>query len=495
VTQVEKEKAVQNAFDGLEPKVLWKYFDAISQIPRCSGQEERILGYLTELAGKRGLTTRRDTVGNLVIVLPASPGCEKSPTVVLQGHVDMVCEKNRDVTHDFEKDGIPVVRDGDWITARGTTLGADNGVALSSMLALLDQPPARHGALELLFTVDEERGLTGAGGIEPHMLDGRVLLNLDSEEEGFVTVGCAGGGDTVIALHLRREAAPAGWEPAQLQVRGLRGGHSGIDIHENRANSLRCLGRVLDRMGRELGGLRLGQLEGGSKRNAIPREASALIWLPAGSRAQAERATAAAAADLRAEFGSTDPELEAKLDAPPAQLPQPFSAEDTTRALTLLLAIPTGVLAMNRSIPGLVETSTNLGVVEGEDDVVRFISCTRSSLGAALEGARQGLRALGESVGAEVSLEPRYPGWNPNLESRLLARFKEVHEKVTGQKVKVMAIHAGLECGILGERFPGMDMISFGPDLKGVHAPGEQLSIPSTERFFKLLKELLVALT
>jgi dipeptidase D len=426
--------------------------------------------------------------------VPAARGCESAPTVVLQGHVDMVCEKNRDVVHDFERDAIQVARDGDWLSARGTTLGADNAVACASMLALLEEPPARHGALELLFTVDEERGLTGAGGIEPHMLTGRVLLNLDSEEEGFVTVGCAGGGDTIIALRAKREPAPGGWELATIAVRGLVGGHSGIDVISNRANSLRCLGRALDRVRREAGGLRLVTLEGGSKRNAIPREATAVVAIPAGSRARATEVLARVAADLRAEFGPTDPELALALEPAPKSPPAPMSAADTARALTLLLAIPTGVLAMNRGIAGLVETSTNLGVVEQDGDLVRFVSCTRSSIGPALEGARQGLRALGEALGAEVSQEPSYPGWNPNLESKLLAKFKEVHREVTGNEVQVMAIHAGLECGILGERFPGMDMISFGPDLKGVHAPGEKLCVSSTERFFSLLKATLAAL-
>ena len=483
-----------NAFVGLEPKVLWKYFDAISQIPRCSGKEERILAYLAGVGEERRLVARRDSVGNLVLVVPASPGCASAPTVVLQGHVDMVCEKNREVVHDFATQGIDVVREGDWLTARQTTLGGDNGVALAAMLAILDEPPARHGALELLFTVDEERGLTGAGGIEPHMLEGRVMLNLDSEEEGYVTVGCAGGGDTLMVLDGQRDALPPGWERALVTVRGLNGGHSGVDIHENRANALRCLGRALDRVARGAGGLRLCTLEGGSMRNAIPREASAVVALPASDHARAREVIAAAAADLRAEFGPVDAGLEVTFAAAPSGAAAPFDAVTSTRALTLLLAIPTGVLAMSRNIPGLVETSTNLGVVEQQGDRLRFVSCTRSSVRPALEGVRQGLRALGEALGVAVSLEDGYPGWNPDLGSKLLAIFKGVHREVTGEEPKVMAIHAGLECGILGERFPGMDMISIGPDLKGVHAPGERLSIPSTARFFALLKRVLEAL-
>ena len=486
---------MSSVFEGLEPKILWQYFNAVTQTPRCSGSEERILAYLDSVAREHGLTTRRDRVGNLVIVVPAARGCESAPTVVLQGHVDMVCEKNREIDHDFDRQGIEVVRDGDWLTARGTTLGGDNGVALAAMLALLDEPPGRHGPLELLFTVDEERGLTGAGGIEPHMLKGRVMLNLDSEEEGFVTVGCAGGGDTVVTLHGRREALPAGWEVVQLSVRGLQGGHSGMEIICNRANALRCLGRALDRLSRELSGLRLHGLEGGSKRNAIPREARATVALPAGGYDRSADLLRGLTAELRAEFAPSDPDLEVLLERGAAIPPQPFDAATSSRAVTLLLATPTGVLAMNRQIAGLVETSTNLGVVEQQADLLRFISCTRSAVAPALEGVRQTLRALGEALGAQVQQEPAYPGWNPDLGSKLLATFKSVHKEVTGAEPQVMAIHAGLECGILGERFPGMDMISFGPDLKGVHAPGERLSIPSTGRFFRLLKALLEALT
>jgi dipeptidase D len=486
---------MKSVFEGLEPKILWQYFNAVTQTPRCSGNEERIVAYLESVAKEHGLTTRRDRVGNLVMVVPATAGCEAAPTVVLQGHVDMVCEKNREVDHDFDRQGIEVVRDGDWLTTRGTTLGGDNGVAVAAMLAILDEPPDRHGPLELLFTVDEERGLTGAGGIEPHMLKGRVMLNLDSEEEGFVTVGCAGGGDTVFLLQGRREPLPSGWEVVQLSVRGLQGGHSGMDIILNRANALRCLGRALDRMSRELSGLRLFSLEGGSKRNAIPREARAVVALPPGGREKSASLLHKVTAELKAEFGPSDPELELLLESPAAPPPQPFDAATSSRVLTLLVATPTGVLAMNRQIAGLVETSTNLGVVEQQADQLRFVNCTRSAVGPALEAVRQSLRALGESLGAQVQQEPSYPGWNPDLGSKLLATFKRVHREVTGKEPQVMAIHAGLECGILGERFPGMDMISFGPDLKGVHAPGERLSIPSTGRFFNLLKSLLEALT
>ncbi|MFC1611062.1 aminoacyl-histidine dipeptidase [Myxococcota bacterium] len=486
---------MREALEGLDPKPLWHYFDMISQIPRCSGNEEQIQAALEKLGKEKGLDTRRDKVGNLVIVIPPTRGCESSPTVVLQGHTDIVGEKNSDSNHDFDNDAIVIVRDGDWLTADGTTLGGDNGVAVAAALALIDDPPKKHGQLELFFTIDEERGLTGAGNVEAHMLNGRVLLNLDSEEEGFVTVGCAGGGDTRFRLVCNRDQLPSGWETMRLWVKGLKGGHSGIDILENRANSIHTLGRLLDRVRREAGGLRLLALNGGSKRNAIPREAWCVVGLPAGGRNRAKALVETVETELKAEFGATDPKLELVLEAAPPDAPiAPFTQQDTDRIVALLVTTPTGVLAMNRDIGGLVDTSTNLGVVEMRDDTLHFVSCTRSALSSARDAVRGSLRVLGESMGASVELEGSYPGWNPNLDSKLLAVFKHVHEKVTGKPPEVMAIHAGLECGILGERFEGMDMISFGPDMDGVHSPDERLSIPSTQRFYDLLKAVLVEL-
>lgn len=491
----QRRAAVSDPFADLEPKPLWRHFRALTEIPRPSGHEQRVTSMIKELAAAKGLAVREDTVGNLVVVVPAAVGCESSPPVALQGHVDMVCEKNRDVDHDFMTQGINVVRENEWQLAKGTTLGADNGVGVAAALALIDDPPARHGPLELLFTIDEERGLTGAAGIEPHMIESRFLLNLDSEEEGYVTVGCAGGGDTLFELACKREAIPAGWEPVQISVTGLRGGHSGIDILHNRANSLKCLGRALDTAQRAVGEIRLLAVEGGSKRNAIPREATAVVALPAGSRERAATACDQTQADLTAEFAATDPNLTVQLDSAPANAPElSFAADDGDRLIGLLLTVPSGVLAMNRGIAGLVETSSNLGVVETVGDTVRFVSCTRSAVGPALDGVRQALRALGERHGASVRLESSYPGWAPNLDSPLLGIFCQVHRDVVGKDPEVMAIHAGLECGLIGERFPGTDMVSFGPDMFGVHAPGERVSIPSTQRFFKLLRAVIEAL-
>lgn len=481
-------------FAGLEPAPLWQAFAMICQTPRCSGDEGRIRERVLAFASQKGLKTRQDEVGNVVLLVPAAGGCEDWPTVVLQGHLDMVCERTRRSTHDFTRDPLRVERDGDWLVAPETTLGADNGIALAAALALLDDAPPRHGPLELLFTVDEERGLTGATQIGPHMIEGTVLLNLDSEEEGFITVGCAGGGDTLLELPLSRAEVPSRWALARLVIDGGSGGHSGIDIHRNRANALRCLGRAADALGRALGGLRLAAVEGGSKRNAIPRDASALVAFPADDPQLVEDVCSKLEAELASEFGSSDPELTVRLEEADAPSDGCYDESTTRRALALLLATPSGVLAMNRELPDAVETSTNLGVASEHDDRLRLVCCTRSSLASALEAARLGLRALGELAGAAVIQEAAYPGWAPDLSSRTAAIFKEVHAELFGKPPEVMVIHAGLECGILGERFSGLDMISFGPTMLGVHAPGEKLSISSTQRFFTLLKALLGAL-
>lgn len=485
---------MSKAFEGLKPAPVWHYFDMITQIPRGSGNEAAIQEAISNVARERDLKVRQDAVGNRVICVPASDGCADWPTVVLQGHVDMVCEKNSDIKHDFASDPIDVVRDGDWITAKGTTLGADNGIAVATALALLDDPPEKHGPLELLFTVDEETGLTGATQIEEHMISGKLLLNLDSEEEGFVTIGCAGGGDTVFSLTGDREAAPSGWQSFKITLRGIRGGHSGIDILHNRGNALCLMARFLEKARRKSDGLRLISLNGGSKRNAIPREATALVAMPAGSEVALQALSAELTEDLKVEFGATDPNLELRIQQHNDTTINPFNETTSTAAIALLLATPSGVIAMNREITGLVETSNNLGVVSTSDDTLRCVNCSRSSMESARDAVRDAMRAAAEALGASVTVENGYPGWKPDTQSRLLEIFKTVHKRVTKNEPEVMAIHAGLECGILGKRFPGMDMISFGPDMEGVHAPGERLSIPSVQRFFELLKEVLMAL-
>jgi dipeptidase D len=481
------------AFAALTPKPFWRWFEQVSAIPRPSGREERVRDWLVSVARERGLVHRTDAIGNVVLVVPATEGDERAPTVVLQAHMDMVCEKNKEREFDFLAEPIPVRRDGNWLCADGTTLGGDNGVGIAAALSLIDDGPARHGPLELLFTVDEERGLTGARQVDPALCSGRLMLNLDSEEEGFVTIGCAGGGDTIVSLHVSREELPAGSTIVQVEVKGLVGGHSGIDIDKHRANALRCMGRLLDR-GAAGGGLRLASLVGGNARNAIPREATAILAVSSDARERLSAAAAALQAELRNEYGAIEPDLTLSVGPAPAGAARPLSAVDSQRALALLLATPTGVTEMNRDIALGPETSTNFGVAATEGDTIRFTSMTRSSIASAIEGVRAQLRATGEALGAEVELDSAYPGWKPDPQSALLARFQDIHDRVTGHSAKVLVIHAGLECGMLGERFPGSQMISFGPDLHDVHTPRERLSIPSTGRFLQLLSALVESL-
>ncbi len=477
----------------LEPRLVWKNFAALSAIPRCSGHEEAAARFVLDWAAERGLEARQDAVGNVVVRVPASPGLDDRPTVVLQGHLDMVCEKNADVDHDFTRDPIRLKVDGDFVTAEGTTLGADNGLGVASAMAVAEDPDAVHGPLEILCTIDEERGLTGAASLEPGFVTGRTLLNLDTEELGALYVGCAGGGDVVARWRLPLVEAPAGTVGRRVAVRGLAGGHSGMDIIENRGNALKFALRLLDRARRAGIPVDLGRFEGGSKRNAIPREAWADVAVPA-EQAEAFAALAAElAAELRAAF-PTDPDL--ALTVTEAEVPR--VAADPRAMLAALLAAPSGVLAMSRDVPGLVETSNNLGVVRWEADGalarVEAVCASRSSVGSELEATRDALRALFEHAGASVLMEASYPGWKPNLDSPVLALSREVHAEVLGAAPEVKAVHAGLECGLIGERYPGLDMISFGPDVEGAHSPDERVRIASVAPFYAFLKALLARL-
>ena len=477
-------------FDGLEPKLLFSYFEKLTQIPRCSKNEAGVIEYLLGLAKEKGLEADRDQAGNVVIRLPAIPGKESAPTVILQGHMDMVGEKDSDSPHDFAKDPIPVKREGEHLTAEGTTLGADNGVGLAAALALIDDSDAVHGPLELLFTVDEETGLTGAQAISADFLQGRTLLNLDSEEEGAIYVGCAGGADTHITLPLKRSGRDG--ERLGVKVSGLKGGHSGLDINTGRANAVKVLALFLDRL-RARTGLGLVNIAGGDKHNAIPREATAEIVLDSGGRAAADEVLARFRQDLQACYGKSDPDIVVELGAGGGDTPA-LDEASRDRLLDLLLAAPHGVLAMSQQVAGLVETSTNLAVVRTEADAATIMESSRSSVAPALAEVQGGLFALARLAGGRPEDAGGYPGWQPNMDSAVLARAREVHRKVTGREAEIKAIHAGLECGIIGEKFGGMDMISFGPQIEWPHSPSERVHIGSVGRFYEFLKALLAEL-
>lgn len=469
----------------LEPRALWGHFDQILRIPRPSKGEEGMRRYVLSVAGRSGLETRQDEAGNLVVSKPGSKGHENAAATVLQSHLDMVQEKNSDVAFDFSKDAIRPVRDGDYLTAEGTTLGSDNGIGVAAMLALAEAGGLAHGPLELLFTVDEESGLTGAAQLSGDLLTGRRLLNLDSEEEGSVYVGCAGGVN--VRLELPVESAPGrGSETAlSVAVSGFKGGHSGVDIHLQRGNAVQLLGRALLRA-RERAPFRLGSFGGGSAHNAIPREAKALLVC-------AERDREAIADTLQEEFAAIASEYRevepgARIEVEGARAPgKAWDGASSDRALRLVAALPHGVQAMSHDLEDLVETSANLATVAPAGGGLELLVSIRSSVDSAKRALARKVEALAALAGATASRDGDYPGWKPNMASELLRAVRRIHERELGREPEVKAIHAGLETGIIGEKYPGTDMISFGPQIEFPHSPDERVLIPSVERFWRLL--------
>ena len=472
---------------NLKPQLLWKYFEAISAIPRCSGNEKAVGDYVLSVAKAYGLKADRDKQGNVVVRKPATPGRERVAPLILQGHLDMVCEKNSDVKHDFTRDPIRLRVDGPWVKATGTSLGADNGIAVATSLALIEDPDVQHGPLEMLFTVDEETGLNGAFTLQPGFVKGKRMLNLDTEEEGAVYVGCAGGRDTLFTLRAKREKGKSRVPAFKVVIRGLRGGHSGVDIQEQRGNALLILVRFL-RMLREEHPFKLVSLDGGSKRNAIAREAAAVLHLKDGAKLKV--AARKFEAVIRAELGKVDPGLQIVVEKAKPQF-APFDAKFTDKLLAFGAALPHGVLKMSQEIPGLVETSTNFAIVATTEKTVEAATSQRSSSATQIKWAAGMVASVGTLAGASVKASSGYPGWKPNLDSPILKLVQAQHKKHFGTDPAIKAIHAGLECGIIGERYPGMDMVSIGPLQENVHSPDERVHIESVGRFYGFLKAIL----
>jgi len=468
-----------------EPKALWQHFDEILTIPRGSKEENRIRQYVVDVAERNGLSYDVDGAGNVVVRKPASPGRESAEATILQGHLDMVNEKNSDVDHDFSRDAIKPALDGEYLTASGTTLGADNGIGVAAMLAVAESKDLAHGPVELLFTIDEETGLTGAAELEGSLLKGRRLLNLDSEEEGELCVGCSGGADSTLTLPLESSGIPSGSMAVQIKIHGLKGGHSGIDIQLQRGNAVKLLARALYAISSRVA-FRLVGIEGGNKHNAIPREAFATAVLPATEKAQFTKSLDEEFAAIFDEFRPAEPEMQIEV----TDLAAPTEAWDdatTEKVLQLITALPHGVLAMSYDIPDLVETSTNLATVVMKDGELVIGLSSRSSIDTALRALRQSIRATAALAGAGVEEGNGYPGWKPNLQSPILAVLKQVHVDKLGKEPEIKAIHAGLECGIIGEKVPGMDMISFGPQIEFPHSPDERVKVDSVGTFYDLL--------
>lgn len=484
---------MNHPLEGLTPAPLWEHFYRITTIPRPSGHEERIAGHVLAIARDHHLEAEQDRRGNVRVRKPASPGGEHAAPLALQTHLDMVCEKNSTSRHNFETDPIPVrVNDG-YVTSDGTTLGADNGIGVATALAVLLDPSLVHGPLECLFTVDEETGLTGAHALSKGFLESRILLNLDSEEEGALYVGCSGGRDTILTLPVTREPLPQGFVPLGLHIGGLRGGHSGLDIVAGRGNAIKLLARALRAIVRHQGA-RIASIAGGSKRNAIPRECDAAFVIR-GERLKSLRDQLDHLLDeFRTEFGSVEPGLTLSLASTRPAIDGVLHPDAQRRFLHLLEALPHGVIRMSPDIEGLVETSTNVATVAMEGQSAVIGTSQRSSIAGALDDIVATVDAIGALASATVTHTDGYPGWKPDMASPLLRRTRETYVSLFGAEPAVKAIHAGLECGIIGETFRGIDMVSFGPTIEGAHSPDERVYIASVGKFWTLLVRLLANL-
>lgn len=473
----------------LEPKHLWKRFYEITQVPRPSKKEEKIRTHLRELLKNLKTEFKEDTTGNIVALVPATPGHENAPTIVLQGHVDMVCEKNKDKQHDFDNDSIDVsVKDG-WVVADGTTLGSDNGIGVAAGLAIITDTGAVHGPIEILMTVDEETGLTGANNLEPGFITGKILLNMDSEEDGTFYVGCAGGVDTVATFEIKAEKKNPSTQVCELHVTGLKGGHSGLDIQEGRGNAIKILGRALKKL--ESIEYKLAAIEGGSLRNAIPREAEAILFLSENDFPNADEVINEFQKSIQNEYRTVDKGVKVFLKKTDLKFENVFTDEFTNEIINVILALPHGVISMSQDILGLVETSTNLATINLVDGKVRMGTSQRSSVDSAKEYIANSVSAVFNLTDADVKAGDGYPGWKPNMDSELLKVSKKVFKEMFGKEAEIKAIHAGLECGILEGKNPGMDMISFGPTIQNAHSPDEKVNVETVSKFYDLLKGIL----
>lgn len=474
----------------LEPKRIWHYFREILEIPRPSKQEEKIAEYLMNFAKEQNLEAKRDKTGNILISKPATPGYENAKTVVLQSHIDMVGEKNSDVDHSFEKDPIDAYVDGNgWVRARGTTLGADDGIGIAAQMAVLEADDIKHPKVECLFTVDEETGMTGAFGLEQDFLSGKILLNLDSEDEGELFIGCAGGKDTAGELAFETQDTPSGYLGYWMKVGGLKGGHSGDDIHKGRGNANQILNRLLWNLAEEYP-IRLSSFDAGNLRNAIAREGQALIAVPAGQEAEIQSLVRQFEQDVKNELHVSEPELWVK--AEPADIPAiVLKKEYHYSLLNLIYALPHGVIAWSQDIDDFVETSTNLAAVKTFDDYVHITTSQRSSVESAKKNIGDRVASVFYLAGAKVEQTAGYPGWTPNPDSEIKEITAGSYKKLFKQEPKVLAIHAGLECGLIGEKYPGLDMISYGPTIKGAHSPDEGVEIETVQKFWDLTLDVL----
>lgn len=475
---------------NLEPKALWNKFADLNAVPRPSKKEERVIAFMMEFGQKLGLPTVKDHVGNVIIKKPATPGMENCKTIVMQSHLDMVHQKNNDTNFDFDTEGIEMYVDGDWVRAKGTTLGADNGLGVATIMVILESTDIPHPAIEALFTIDEETGMTGAMGLQGGMLDGEILLNLDTEEDDEIDIGCAGGVDVTATRTYNEEETPEGSVGYTITVKGLKGGHSGMDIHKGLGNANKIMNRLLFD-GFENFGLQIAEISGGSLRNAIPRESVAKVIIAAIYDEAFVFDMQEIINEIKAEFKTMEPNLTieiVKSDSTPAKVMDLGVQEGLLRAI---YAAHNGVYRMSADMADLVETSNNIARVIVKDGEISIQNLTRSSVESSKFDLANALRSAYELFGCEVEFTGSYPGWTPNVKSEILDVLTSIYEKQNGSKPNVVACHAGLECGILGTNYPKMDMISFGPTIHGAHSPDERASIKSSQKFWKFVLEIL----
>ena len=477
---------------NLKPERVWKNFYALTQVPRPSKKEGKAVDFAEKFGRDLGLETYRDPLGNVIIRKPATPGMEDRKGIILQGHLDMVPQNNVDTPHDWEKDPVEAYEyeiDGEkWVKARGTTLGADDGMGVATAMAILEAKDLKHGPIEALFTIDEETGMTGAFGLEKGKLKGEILLNLDSETEGEIYVGCAGGLDAKFSFPYRTEAAPEGYKFFAITVKGMRGGHSGMEINEGRGNANKTMARVLLPVLRDMEG-RLASIAGGNLRNAIPREAVAVVAVPAAKASALKKLVAETFEAVKNEIGSIDPAVD--MFVKPCDAARVMRGSVALRMVKAVLACPNNVVRMSADVPGLVETSTNLAIVRSDGHAINIECLLRSSVDSAKYDLAESMRAVMELAGAKVEFAGGYSGWQPDMKSPILAEMKRVYKDMYGKEPKVMAIHAGLECGIIGATYKGLDMVSIGPTLCSPHSPDERVNVASVGKFWDFIVKVL----
>ncbi|WP_252180023.1 aminoacyl-histidine dipeptidase [Endozoicomonas sp. 4G] len=474
----------------LSPQPIWRHFQALCKIPRPSKHEDAVREYVKAFGENLGLETLVDEVGNVIIRKPATRGMENRLGVVLQSHLDMVPQKNADTNHDFTKDPIKAYVDGEWVTAEGTTLGADNGIGVVAAMAVLESTEIPHGPIEALFTIDEESGMTGAHGLKPGLLKGEIMLNMDSEDEGELYVGCAGGVDVSVSHGYQQEFLEEGYSGFSLSLKGLKGGHSGVDIKLQRGNANKLMVRLLKALSEV--DVRVAEYSGGTLRNAIPREAFVQVAIPSDRREEAARIVDEHLNIFRAELAEVEPDLSLVMAASePVQ--KAMTRAEQSQLLNTLHVSPNGVHRMSLSVEGVVETSNNLAIIKVKEGQISVENMVRSLIDSAREEHAESIAGLYRLMGAEVSKQGAYPGWKPNTESAILKTMTGIHEQLFGYQPEIKVIHAGLECGLLGSAYPNWDMISFGPTIRFPHSPDEKVHIPAVENFWNYLVATLAA--